>query len=174
MRINGMKTATGMRDDLIAFRLCKEPSRLAACSHWHAAACLQICGSWIHTVDGLILPSMDNSIDGIPDFHIPKPKPAPRSSDSSQDDSSSAIIASRSCISLLCGLKPHKHIRLAVDCNQRNLESLGWGCPWLGTAEPSRRSSRHTRCIYDTNLAQGMVSHFSTGYACIYSLFSRK
>ncbi|KAK9842862.1 hypothetical protein WJX74_003558 [Apatococcus lobatus] len=53
---------------------------------------VEICGSWIHTVDGLILPSSDNSIDGLPDIHVPKP--VHKVPDNSQDDSSSAIIAS--------------------------------------------------------------------------------
>ncbi|KAK9845581.1 hypothetical protein WJX84_002837 [Apatococcus fuscideae] len=53
----------------------------------------EICDSWIHTVDGLILPAKDNDLNNIPDFKLPQ-EPATSPTETSQDDQQSLIIAS--------------------------------------------------------------------------------
>lgn len=59
----------------------------------------QVCGSWIHTVDGLILPSEDNRLDSIPSYELKPPPSFAKPSGVLPDvlpDVSSQVIASES------------------------------------------------------------------------------
>ena len=100
----------------------------------------QVCGSWIHTVDGLILPSEDNRLDSIPSYEL-KPPPPATPVIGVLPDVSSQVIASESVVerSLPSYSHPKHRVRIilrhpllpAMQCKKalKTAKGLGFRAP---------------------------------------------